>query len=114
MYKVNTVPPHQTEQDFEAMHSAEGFMQAVLPEGSMGILTDWERTGNNMEKHMSSASLHSGVGIKMPLTVSNEIMKQAVKERKSDHITEWVKGYFIELAQGDLSEEAMNEQKPEW
>ena len=40
MYQVDTVPSHQTEKDFEAMHRAKGFMQAVLPEGLMGILTD--------------------------------------------------------------------------
>ena len=67
-----------------------------------------------MEKHMFSESLHSGLGIKIPVTVSKEIMKQAMKEINSDHITKWVKGYFIELAKGDLSEEAMNEQTPAW
>ena len=40
MYQVDTVASHQTEKDFEAMHRAKGFMQAVLPEGLMGILTD--------------------------------------------------------------------------
>ena len=42
---------------------------------------------NNMEKHMPSRSLHSCVGIKMPVPVNKEIMKKAVKEIKSDHVT---------------------------
>lgn len=33
---LDTVPSHQTEKDFEAMHRAKGFMQAVLPGGLDG------------------------------------------------------------------------------
>lgn len=62
------------------------------------LLLTGKRTVTNLDKHVASRSFQSSAGRKTHVTVNEEIMKQAVKEIKSNHVMKQPRGRILHRA----------------